>query len=788
MSALLDIANWKNQLGLLPINLSSKGINKQFILLNGGCGDFCIDLNPEELETDYHSFAWSSDTKVFLSVEKDKVELFNWFKGNSEEIDNNFIGNNLSKLHEYIKLNSPKSEYDIVPFIIDIFRKIRNEIGEEAEGIRSINQLFLLLAAYEGNKTDFNDIDKRKWNLTEIDKIPTLDRYLDNLKNGLAIKGNKLKLSIELILRHSSGKLFQEAQREVLFNNRDYDLFGDIHSDYNSFVKRFSSFHYTPSYLARTIVEYSLSKLNLEDKTSIKILDPACGSSEFLLEALKQLKSTGFSGTIKIDAWDSSESAINISSFLIGYEKRHWNNQLEVNIKQVNNSLTEKWEDDYDLILMNPPFLSWELMDNEQREIATNSLGELCEKKPNLASAFIYKSIQHLSKDGIIGSVIPSSILLMDSYKKIRNNIKDTLELLLVGKLGNFIFESALTDVSIFIGKNSKSQTSPLLLWSRNEKGIVADAFSDLRRINYKQIPYQKDKNSYSIYIPDKYPDQDDWKINSYKEEELKKQLNKLVLSGRLKRVKDIFDVKQGIRTGNKELMINDKIYLNLPEGEKIFFRKGIEKSGLKNGIINKIIYMWYPYNESGLIIKDEEELKEKAKYFYENHLIKIKEDLIKRSKIKSDSWWALCRHRNWLIKIYPKIISNEFGSSGSFAFDTVGDLVFERGNAWIPIIDFEKEDYFYFYLALFNSSFFEKLLSLYSKQLAGGNWYYLGKKYTSNIPIPEINSTFENTKAYNDLVEIGKDISSGEYLQFANFDSIDRYLIPDIYNIDYDK
>jgi len=127
------------------------------------------------------------------------------------------------------------------------------------------------------------------------------------------------------------------------------------------------------------------------------------------------------------------------------------------------------------------------------------------------------------------------------------------------------------------------------------------------------------------------------------------------------------------------------------------------------------------------------------------------------------------------------KLVSTEFGSSGSFAFDKTGEFVVERGNAWIPQKNFDDMDCYYFYLSVFNSRFFEKLLSIYSKQLAGGKWYDLGKKYTSEIPIPEISDKLKNSFVYEKLVCFGREISTGELFYF---DIIDDYLKESIYKI----
>lgn len=773
MNQLLEINSWKRQLGLLPVNLFSSTRKEKYILLNGGYGDFCIDLSLDNDIIDYYSFAWSSNTKNFVTLKNGKVKLYNWIKEKKEEYKAELIQNNLPKFYDYLLKDSYKSEYDIVPYIIDIYRKLRNLTNENKEGIRAINQLFLIFAAYH-DKKDINEIDCVKWSISNIEKVSGIERYLEELICGITPNNVTLLPNLDLILRHTAGQLFQEAQKEAIFFNRNMNLFGFHDSKYDTKNINYSSFHYTPSFLARSIVEYSLSKLNLETE-NLKILDPACGSSEFLLEVLKQLKSLGYSGNIEIHGWDSSESAINISNFLLAYEKRNWNSKLNIKLKLVTNSLTEIWESDYDLILMNPPFLSWELMDKKNREIVTDALQENSRKKPNLASAFIFKGANHLKENGIIGTVIPSSILLMDSYIKLRNYIKDILTLLLVGKLGNFVFEHALTDVSILVGQKPKSETSPLVLWTKNEKGALNDVFRDLRKVSYGTIPYVKDKDTHSIYISDNYPIVDNWKVISYSEQKLIKDLNIKVSSGYLKTVDDLFDVKQGIRTGSKIFIISNEIYNELPKKEQKYFRKTI--SSIKNGKINESGYIWYPYRESGLIIKTEDQLRSKATEFYQKYLLPNKSVLMNLAQKNENNWWTLTRHREWLLTKTPKIISKEFGSSGGFAFDNKGELIFERGNGWIPKKEIQ-DDYYYFYLSIFNSLFFEELLSIFSKQLAGGKWYDLGKKYMKNIPLPDINQKIKDSSSYEKLVHLGKLIIKDDIIHLQAIDEIVKYNI----------
>ncbi len=783
MSDLNKIENWKNNLGLLPIHLFSAQTENKFILLNGGVGDFCIDTNPDKNPNEYFSYAWSSNTKNFVTLKENRVFLYNWLRDKEEDYSIKDIESNLPKFYEYLIRYSSKSEYDITPFILNIYRELRRETGEKDEGINAINQLILSLLAIEnGNET--KNINFAKWGLSkEIIPLSNIDYYIQTLEKGLRINGKHLTPNIDLIFRHSAGELFQEAQKEAIFYNRQLGLFGGFVGNYDLKQKMYSSLHYTPSFLARSIVEYSLSKLDFNEIDNLKILDPACGSSEFLLEVLKQLKSLGYNRRVEVHGWDISETAINISKFLLNYEKRGWGENLEINIEKVENSLTKEWDNDYNLILMNPPFISWELLNKQDREIVQESLGNVAKKKPNLASVFIFKTVKHLKENGVLGTVMPSSILLMDSYKKLREEIKEQLTLLLVGKLGNFVFEDALTDASILIGKRPKSSELPLLVWSKNEKGVINNVFRDLRKVNYNHIPYVTENKKYNIYKPDIYPEKENWKVISYQEQKLKKHLQKLILLRKLKTVQELFNVKQGIRTGNNRVFkISKEFYDGLPENEKKFFRPAIDNDAIRNGFLNIINYSWFPYsNNKEILLTSEEQLKKYVSSYYSRILKPNKEHLQNRKK-KVPYWWSLSDYAPRILPLDKRLVSTEFGHSGSFAFDKKGEYVVERGNAWIQKKEFKNEDYYYFYLAIFNSTFFEKLLSIYSKQLAGGKWYDLGKKYTAEIPIPEITAELEQSFVYEKLVDFGKQISNNE---FFYFNVIDDYLKEYIYKVE---
>ena len=759
MFDLRNINSWRKNFGFFPITIKPANI-EQYTLLNGGQKDFCIDLNPISDINYFNSCAWSANTKNYLAISADEVVIYNWLKSTPERIKISAVENNIIAFYNYLGRDTYKTGNDVIPFIINLFRKMRNLTREKQSPQEALNLLYILLASLEEN---LNSFDFQKWAIEKSNLPEQFEVFVEELKDGIGT----VKPDLSIVLRHCSGPIFQEAHREVHTFYPDRDLFGNISSKILSIQKEYSSSHYTPQYVARSIVEQCLMRVDIK-KEELRIFDPACGSAEFLMEVLKQLHSRQFKGNIIIKGWDSSESAISTSRFLLNYEKVNtWQQRLSFNITLVEDSLKEDWGTDNDIILMNPPFVSWELLSKTQRELVSECLSNI--SKPNQSVAFFKKAIDSLSINGILGCVMPTSLFESETYKNIREQVKCELHSYFAGKLGNFIFDNALTDVSVYVGqKVDHNYILPTkLLWCRNENGVAQEALCSLRKIEANGLIELQSKK-YNIYSPIKYPDvYDSWKIISRAESILKNKLGESLMNGRLIKLQSIFTVRQGIRTGGNDLfIINLDEYERLSTNEKSYYRKSVDNEAISYSKLEARNYVWFPYDSSGIIITSEEQLKLECPCTYDR-LIKNKNKLECRASLNNkEYWWALSRHREWLLKKECRLVSTEFGNSKSFSLDLKGDYVIERGYAWIPKKDFKSTDY-YFYLAIFSSSIFEQILSIYTRQLAGGDWYDFAAKYTNLIPIPDVHhQNLRESKIYMDLVALGKIIlEEGVYI-----------------------
>lgn len=765
---------WAARTGLLPIHLVPSEEVSRFIMLDGGVYDFCLDFSRQKENFEfYKSLSWSANTKNYICVNHDKIIVYNWLKPKGDVLPATTVEHKFDQFINILNASSVRTSSDVMPFVINLFRSLRNETIERKEPIEALNLLYRLLISLE--EDNFSEDVCRKWNIRADIAIPsTFDNLVDLMRKGsLGIKPN-----LDLILRHGSGMIFQEAHRIAQNFSKQLSIFGGYSSNIDFKSKNlYSSTHYTPQYLARSIVENCIQRVDLSKQT-LRILDPACGSGSFLIEALKQLKEKNYCGQVIIEGLDSSVCAVSTTQFLLNYEKRAvWSEEnLEVKIKQVSDSLQEDWDGGYDIILMNPPFVSMELLkDPAEKDAVRQVLAELSmSHRPNQAAAFLYKAIKALAPNGCLGAVLPYSILLFDQYERLREAIHSMSSLQVVAHLGNFVFENALTDVSFMIFTKKADQESPQVIWCRNKENVACAVTKAWRKMSYNG-EISVDDYDYNIYTPGQFPlVRHSWKVIQQRDEEFMRNLKAYMEQGLLKPLSSVLDVKQGLLRGNKyAFILNKDEYENIPQNERMYYRPLASSDTIKNGHVVMEKYIWYPYDEDGLMIKSEEELK--SLDFSYGWLSQWRAALENREGVSP--WWSLTRPRKFQYSPNSHLISKRFGNSSSFAI-TAGDEVVEEGNALLLKSRLVKDD-MYFYLSVLSSGVFDRLLSIFAKPLLSG--YDLGGVHIKDIPVPDVRMISGST-LYQKLVETGQIYHDGDTAILVVIDDIVKHLYPQVW------
>ena len=165
-------------------------------------------------------------------------------------------------------------------------------------------------------------------------------------------------------------------------------------------IKRENGIYFTPPSSVRKLLQDLYPKL--KDMDNLNILEPSCGSGEFitaLCESLKEKK-------ISIEAIEKNE--VIFESLKPFYEK---DNRVKL-IKE--DFLDYEPTKQFDLIVGNPPFFVM------KKQEVDKYYYPYFDCRPNVFLLFIIKSLTHLKTNGILSFVLPKNFLNCLYYNKTR--------------------------------------------------------------------------------------------------------------------------------------------------------------------------------------------------------------------------------------------------------------------------------------------------------------------------------------------------------------------------------
>jgi len=213
-----------------------------------------------------------------------------------------------------------------------------------------------------------------------------------------------------------------------------------------------------------------------------------------------------------------------------------------------------------------------------------------------------------------------------------------------------------------------------------------------------------------------------------------------------------------------------------LPETEQKYFRPAVINESIKDGRLADVAYIFYPHGKTLPSITSEGLLKKYVKTYYNDILKNKKQMLLKRARVKVDTWWFLTEHRAWQEEKAPKLVSTYFGNAGSFAWDRSGKYVVVQGHGWLPKLrkSYSKlpEPVGLAYLAILSSSIVDELLSAVSNHTGGGQWN-LSKMFIEKMPLPDLLSGDIDSGILTELTHLGALIKDGKEFDKANLNEL---------------
>ncbi len=213
--------------------------------------------------------------------------------------------------------------------------------------------------------------------------------------------------------------------------------------------------YFTP----RSVIEKLLKQLPNE-KSDLKILDPACGTGEFLIVAKKYFKNP------KLYGWEIDKKLVDIS-------KKNISSAEIINV----DTLKMDNENKFDIIIGNPPY--FEFSPNEElREEYKNIISG----RVNIFSLFICKGIKMLNEGGYLAYVIPPSMNNGAYFSKLREFIINNTNIEYLEILdGSKLFNKALQTVMLLVLKKTKHQNK--YVFTKNGISILTENKKSLENI-----------------------------------------------------------------------------------------------------------------------------------------------------------------------------------------------------------------------------------------------------------------------------------------------------------------
>lgn len=774
---------WARLLGLIAVPMfgttRARTIpGKHSLMLDGAVGSFLLSIPESSAATrfDPNRWSWSANVTHSVTIEADAKHAIVRRWDAPQDSTRVSIARKQDARRLFLSVEEsqlPPDRETVIARGLTTFRAIRTAIekqgGSSVDVIIAFNTVLALVAIY-GDRTRRLQVPfleaLRETGLANREIARQLHAYPIGDLARLLWEGtpgeSPYLLDADLLIRHASGQLCEEAHRQLLApvqTERQGELFPTemlLIGPRHPHAAPPSDVHSTPPSLARALVELALHFFSDQDPRSIDVLDPACGSGVFLIEMLREATLRG-STTVNVRGFDISLLAIEMSTFCVGQATHEIRNgQRTIEITKAD-ALTVDWGRP-DIIVTNPPFISWENLDGRKRHEVARVLGAFHRGRQDIAFAFVMKALDSLKPGGVLACIVPHAFFELRSAEVVRRYITASGEYQLraIGQFKDFSYFNASVQPSfIVVSRVRTSPTTPIRIITA-DAGCAERAIRAIRTLTWEQEWTGADYQLYNILSSELSPRR--WTPISQK---LRHFVGALEVNTHTT-VSDFFVPQLGARTGNKSVfLISDEEVGRLctRKSERAFFRPVADR--ISRGRIQPSGYVFYPYDEEGsLLLQTEQAVARALPTFYQERLKPAEGELKARSMYRN--WWELTRPvATWLAARVPRLLSQTYGRAGNFAFDENGTYAVVQGVGWRWKAGIPDKNVMLAYLALLNSRVFDDVLRAFCRQIEGG-YSDLTQQFIEHVPLPDLATAGAVTDG---LTRIGRAFFRGRQL-----------------------
>ena len=372
-------------------------------------------------------------------------------KNDVEDIKSKILNGGLGKLNK--RANKAKADRTFIP----------DEYIENGAGLEKLNAIVEFVKSHDVDL--FSALLLVSLNLLKKEKIISSISTADIVqRKDLSITNRQIKEEIKAWISEISINSIKENYSFLLDCDipRQRDILGFL---YQSFLiegqKSQIGSYYTPSGIVdKIIAEYA--------KKDSKILDPCCGTGQFLLAASDVIENP-----LNIYGIDFDQIAVRIArlNILIRFKNKDFTPNIvcKNTLFDIGNydlfSLNDENIRCFDAIATNPPWgVHFSKTDSRKLKKLYPTISSF-----ESFSYFLKKSIDLLRDDGIISFILPESILNVRTHKDIREIILKNTQIKKIVCL-NRIFKNVFTPVIRLDLKKGQSKNNKVKIEKGNER------------------------------------------------------------------------------------------------------------------------------------------------------------------------------------------------------------------------------------------------------------------------------------------------------------------------------
>ncbi len=771
-----------------------------------------FEFNVDSYLSDFERLWWLSKPEIInrrLDAEAEKVgkkikrlpvsqNLFDDLKKWREDLFKNYKGFNLGY--------SPSQIDEAVLHMLNRLIFIRTAEDRQVEPIR-----LQALVRELKDKKQFNHLDRELSALfREMDAIYDSELFAPHFSEELQIAPSSLEEVIE--------GLYEKNYVRYNFNAMDADVLGTAYEQYLGHVvsesegethvqekrakRKSQGIYYTPTFVTKYIVKQTVGRYldehGYNPSHPPRVLDMACGSGSFLIEAFDAIdnfvaRQRGQAHGDIVDFFDRARQLEVLTSCIFGVDKDrqavgvarlnlmlralHSPEKLPMleNIAHSDSLHSETWEQNFpqvrkeggfDVIIGNPPYVRIQTLDKGEVEYF-NQTFESATGNYDIYVLFVEKALQLLKPGGVMGFILPNKFMQVDYGVGLRKLLAENQYVEQIVDFKSFqVFEGATTYTCLLFLKKNKNPGFSLIAPNAPEEKSVAMFSVQPTEISASNL--SKDQwnlgNTFSASLMEKLNSSDAVPLLD---------LPSAISRGSSSGADDVFIVSKAgngcYRTKQGQIVELESGILRSP-----LFATDFGRYEFRPAAKEKIVFP-YEVSSDGYRLHQEAEFNKKYPKAF-SYLSSQKPKLEQRKDYKV--WYAFSAPRNLHLHDVAKIVIPLLADRGLCALlpDTKKDFcLMASGGFSISVLapSLSPE----FILGVLNS----KIMFWYLLQISNvfrGGWITCTKQYVGQLPIRRIDFAKPTERAaHNGIVKLVQQILSlqGERQSVRPEEDLDR-------------